>query len=243
MELNGTIALVTGAAQRVGREIALELARAGCDVAIHYNHSDRDAQSLAVMIESMDRRACLIQAELADPDTWPIVVERCVAQLGGLHILVNNASIFHEMSVEQFDLADWDRMFRINTSAPAALCHYAAPHLCRHDVAKIINITDISARSPWSNHLAYCASKAALDNLTRALALALAPRVQVNAVAPGIAMFPDSYDEATKARLVKKVPLKREGGPPDIARAVRFLCEADYITGQVISVDGGRSIA
>ncbi len=243
MNLEGAVAIVTGAARRVGRAIALDLARRGCDIAVHYHRSTNDAQSLASQIREIPRRCVLVQADLAQPESWPRIVDETVGGLGRLDVLVNNASVFAPISADGFDLEQWQQTLHVNVTAAAALCHYAVPHLRRTGHGKIINITDIAAETPWSDHIAYCASKAALTNLTKALAKALAPDVQVNAVAPGIAVFPDDYDEATRARLIAKVPLKRAGTPQDIAAAVGFCCaEGDYITGQVIAVDGGRSV-
>lgn len=244
MNLEGAVAIVTGAARRVGRAIALDLARRGCDIALHYRRSTDDAESLASRIREIPRRCLLVQADLAQPESWPRIVDETVSGLGHLDVLVNNASIFAPMTVERFDLGQWQQTMHINLTAAAALCHYAVPHLRRTGHGKIVNITDIAAETPWSDHIAYCASKAALTNLTKSLAKALAPDVQVNAVAPGIAVFPDDYDEATRARLIDKVPLKRAGTPEDIAAAVGFCCaDGDYITGQVVCVDGGRSVS
>ena len=242
--LAGNVALVTGSAKRIGRAIAIELATAGCDVAVHYNQSSDDAEETEASIIAVGQRAITIQADLLDPAAWPHIVESTVTGLGGLDILINNASVFSPARLADFDLDDWERNHRIHVTAPAALAHHAARHLARKSHGKIINIADIASQTPWPSHLPYSVSKAALASLTRALALELAPNVQVNAVAPGIAIFPDHYDEATKMRIIDKVPLSRTGTPSDIAGIVRYLCsEGHYITGQLIPVDGGRSIA
>ncbi|MEE9295693.1 MAG: SDR family oxidoreductase [Phycisphaerae bacterium] len=238
-----SVALITGAARRVGRAIALELARAGCDIAVHFNRSEDQARSLAEEIRRLNRRSHLIQADLNLPDSWPGIVHQAVEALGTVDILVNNAAVFHEMDLADFELEQWDHVFRVNVTAAAALCRHAWPHLRRRGCGKIINLADISANQPWSTHLAYCASKAALVSLTRALAKSLAPDVCVNAVSPGIAVFPEAYGADTRAKLISQVPLRRPGTSEDVAKTVRFLCiEAGYITGQVINVDGGRSI-
>lgn len=243
MKLDGRCAIVTGAAKRVGRAIALELARDGCDVAIHYHRSDADARTLADEINAMNRRTQLLCGDLAKADTWSRTINEAGNTFGRLDFLINNASVFEPMSLDRFDPEDWTRTMQINVTAVVGLSHYAAPHLRRTGGA-IVNLADISGDRPWSAHLAYCASKAALVNVTRSLAKALAPNVRVNAVSPGIAVFPDNYDDHTRAKLVAAVPAERPGNPEDIAKTVRFLCaEAHYITGQVINVDGGRSIA
>ena len=243
MELAGTVALVTGAARRVGRSIALELAAAGCDIALHYHRSRDDADSTARRIADLGRRCERIQADLAAPDAPARVIEAAVTAMGRLDVLVNNAAVFERMSLEEFDLDAWDRTMRVNLSAPAALAAHARAHLAARGRGKIVNVCDIAADRPWPSYLAYSASKAGLVALTRALARALAPQVQVNAVSPGIAEFPEDYDPDTRRRLVEQVPLRRAGSPEDVARTVRFLVQdGDYITGQVIHVDGGRSI-
>lgn len=236
-------ALVTGAAKRVGRAIALELAAHGWDIAVHYHTSCADASRLRDQIRSGGRRCELVHADLADPATWPRLINDAVQAMGRLNVLINNASVFDETDPASFDVAHWDRIHRINVLAPVALAHFAAPHLRPGGRGKIVNLTDISAERPWKSHAAYCASKAALVNVTKTLARLLAPEIQVNAVSPGIAVFPDSYDDATRRRLTARVPLRRPGVPRDVAALVRYLCaEGHYITGQVVAVDGGRSI-
>jgi pteridine reductase len=235
--------LVTGAARRVGRSVALELAEAGFDVAIHYGRSAADARELADQIRSRGRQAVLIQGDLADPSTPERVVHEAAAALGGLHVLVNSASVFEKASLEETDLAMWERALRVNLVAPAMLIRAAARIMRTAGGGRVVNITDILADRPAARHAAYCASKAALAGLTRCLALELAPDITVNAVAPGIAVFPEHYDQETQERLTSKVPLKRPGTPQDVAAAVRFLAvEGGYLTGQIINVDGGWSV-
>ena len=258
LKLEAAVALVTGGAKRVGRAIVLELARAGCDVAIHYRRARAEAQQLADEVDRLEtaatgsgrshrgRRTVVIGADLADPASWPMVIDETVKRLGRLDILINNASVFltpKPDSIEAFDAKQWESMFRVNLIAPTALCHHARPHLEGGGKGRIVNLCDISARAPWPDHLAYCTSKAALEALTRGLARAMAPNVRVNGVAPGIAVFPDEYPEELRRQLTGKVPLGRPGTPEEVARLVRFLVESgDYITGQIIPIDGGRSL-
>ena len=246
MDLTGKSCLVTGGAKRVGRAISLELARAGCDVAVHYLQSENEAGELADEVRRIGRRASTIQADLTDRVSWAFVIEHVLGSFGRLDVLINNASIFLTDAPDNltgFDVEQWERMLRVNLIAPVGLCHHAAPHLSASGDGCIVNLCDISADRPWSSHLSYAASKAGLVAMTKALARGLAPSVRVNAVSPGIAVFPESYSKNKRARLVDRVPLKKEGTPEDIARAVRYLCEAgDYVTGQVINVDGGRSV-
>ena len=246
MELVGKVALVTGGARRVGRAIVLELARAGCDVVVHLGRSQDDADSVVDEIRAMGRGAVSVSAPLEEPAAWKAIVDRAIGAFGRLDVLVNNASAFltdAPDTLEAFDPQLWERMLRVNLLAPMGLCHHAAPHLSANGNGRIVNLLDIAVERPWSTHLAYVASKAALASMTRALAKALAPRVCVNGVSPGIAIFPEAYDEELRRELVEKVPLKRAGTPEDIARTVRFLVESgDYITGQIVNVDGGRSL-
>ncbi len=240
-------ALVTGGAKRVGRAVAVELARAGYDVAIHYRTSESEACAVASQVESLGRKSTVVSADLNRPESWPAVIDQTVAQIGRLDVLVNNASEFSSKSQDSltaFNVEVWERLLRTNLVAPAALCHYAEAWLRASGRGCIVNLCDISADQPWSGHLAYCASKAGLVSLTKSLARAFAPAVRVNGVAPGIAVFPDTYDKPLRDRLVSDVPLAREGTPEEVAGLVRFLVvSGEYITGQVIPIDGGRSVA
>ncbi len=243
MSMLGRVALVTGGAKRVGRAIAVELAAAGCDVAVHYRTSANEAEEVAERIRDRGCRACCICGDLADLAAIPAIVEQAVGELGRLDILVNNASVFDRTPLPAFDAAEWERVFRINLIAPAALAAAARAHLSQSGAGAVVNLCDISAERPWRDYAAYCASKAALVCLTKSLAKELAPAVRVNGVSPGIAEFPDDYDEATRQKLIGMVPLKRAGTPQDIAGAVRYLVEqAHYVTGEVLTVDGGRRL-
>lgn len=247
MKLIGKKALVTGGAKRVGRAIAVELANAGCDVAIHYHSSKTSALELAAKIKSIGRRSFAVCGDLASPHNWDRIVDKSVAELGGLDVLINNASVFSADGsgnpASNFNRAHREVVYRVNVLALAALCHRARPHLEKNGGGAIVNLSDISASKPWPGYLAYCSSKAALNAVTTGLAKAFAPTIRVNAVAPGIAVFPEDYDHALRKKLVDRVPLGREGTPQEVAKLIRFLCEdGDYITGQIIAIDGGRSL-
>ena len=251
MDLKGSVALITGGAKRVGRAIALELARGGCGVAVHYRRSRAEADEVVSLATKLGRRAVAVDGDLTDPAAWPRIVQRTVDALGRLDILVNNASMFLPLpvagapgdSLDGFDPLLWDELLRTNLTAPVGLCHHARRHLAAHGIGKVVNVCDIAADRPWPDHLAYCASKAGLVAVTKALARALAPEVQVNGVAPGIAVFPDAYSGELRRQLVGRVPLSRPGTPEEVALLVRFLVEsADYITGQIVPIDGGRSL-
>lgn len=246
MSVEGSVALVTGGAKRVGRAIVLELASAGCDVAIHYRDSDAEAAQLATEVSALGRRAVTLEADLNDPTTWSGLVQQTVESLGGLDILINNASLFRtgeSDTLEAFDPLRWEEMFRTNLLAPVALCRYAAEHLRAGGRGRVVNLGDVEADPPRPTALAYCTSKAALAAVTRGLARSLAPDVLVNGVAPGIAVFPDDYSPEQRDALTSLVPLQRAGTPEEVARLVRFLVESgDYLTGQIIPLDGGRSL-
>lgn len=239
-------ALVTGGARRVGRAIVLELARGGCDVAIHYRRSRAEAQTLVEEVQRLGRRVIAVEGDLSRAEDCPRIVQETVDQLGQLNILINNASVFHtdgKDTLAAFDVQRWRETLETNVISPVALCQAAQSHLRSNGKGKVVNLCDVSAERPWPDHLAYCASKAALVTVTRALAKAMAPHVQVNGVAPGIAVFPQEYSAELRERLIAKVPLKRAGTPEEVARLVRFLVDdGDYITGQIIAIDGGRSV-
>lgn len=252
MNPDARVAMVTGGAHRVGRAIALELARAGCDVALHYSSSEVDAGQTASDIRALGQRCETFRMDfLKDFDPRALIGDVAV-KMGNLDILVNNAAVYepdgpadsHSLNSDRQGTAAWERAFRVNVFAPAGLCAAAAEGMRTRGRGKIINICDICTERPWVNYLAYGASKAALACLTRGLARSLAPRIQVNGVAPGIAEFPDEFDASQREVLTRRVPMQRAGSPEDIAKTVRFLVEGpDYITGQIIAVDGGRSVA
>lgn len=256
MSLAGKTALITGAARRVGRAIARELATAGCDVAIHYNTSVGEAHSLQDEISSLGHRASVIQADLRDPDRWPQLITQTAETHGGLDILINNASVFQPDAVntpalpdagqpnaaQALDVSAWDNALRVNLLAPVGLAVAAAP-LLRASGGRIVNLLDSLIDRTTPQHMAYLASKAALASATRNLARMLAPDVCVFGVSPGIAEFPENYDDEIRRRLLASVPQARAGSPEEVAKLVRFLVEhGDYMTGSLVSIDGGRGL-
>ena len=239
----GKTVLVTGAAKRVGRAIACELHAAGASVMIHYRSARAEAAALASELNAQrPRSAAMFQADLLDIDALPALVDACVEQFGALDALVNNASSFFATPLADIDQAAWDDLIGSNLKAPLFLAKAAASQL-RAARGALVNITDIHGERPLAGYPLYCAAKAGLLGLTRALAVELAPEVRVNAVAPGAILWPqDGFDEARRASVVEHALLKRTGSPQDIARAVRFLlAEATYVTGQVINVDNGQT--
>ena len=242
MELEGRVVLVTGAARRVGRAIALRLARAGCEMAVHYRRSEDDARQTADACRSHGRTAELFCADLADPGAASALVPAVLKRFGRLDVLVNNASVFEPMDIEAFRLDDWERTLRANLTAPMLLAHAAREALTQAG-GRVVNLCDIATQRPWPDHVAYIVSKGGLETLTRVLARALAPRVNVVGIAPGVAAWPDDYDQATRQRLTAKIPLQRAGTEDDIASLVHYLLrEGDYISGAIIPVDGGRHV-
>lgn len=242
VSLRGQRALVTGAGQRVGRAIALALGAAGMHVAVHYRESRKGAEDVAAQIAQSGGRASLLQADLSDRDAARSLVDRAVAQLGGLDLLVASAASFERVALADVDDAAWDRSLSLNLASPFALAQRAAPTL-RASRGSVVFITCSSASVPMKNYLPYVVSKGALRHLMKTLALELAPEVRVNAVAPGTVMPPSSYDAAAVARLERAIPLARVGSPEDIARAVLYLASSPFVTGHELAVDGGRSVA
>jgi NAD(P)-dependent dehydrogenase (short-subunit alcohol dehydrogenase family) len=242
MELTGKTALVTGAARRIGRAIALALAEAGADVAVHYHRSPAEAETLTDQIRRRARRAECFAADLADPPQIQRMFQAVGEVFGQLHVLVNNASVYRRTPLDALTAGPWDEVMAVNARAPA-LCIRHAVGLMR-DGGSIVNITDSGAQAGWAGYPAYCASKGALEALTRSAAAALAGRgIRVNAVAPGVAAWQEQTSEEAKQTVLKQIPMKREGGPEDVAAAVVFLVRNDYITAQTLRVDGGWRMA
>lgn len=236
------IALVTGAARRLGAAIARRLHAAGYDLALHYRHSAADMDALVAGFEAArPGSAFSLQADLAEYDRLPELVAHTLGRYGRLDALVNNASAFSPTPLGTITPADWDAQFLINARAPLILAQAAAPHL-KAARGAIVNLVDIYAERPLRDHVVYCMSKAALVAATRALALELAPEVRVNAIAPGAILWPEEGKaEAAKSALLARTPLARIGGEGDIADAVLWLLQgAGYTTGHVLPVEGGR---
>jgi pteridine reductase len=239
------VALVTGAARRLGAAIARTLHAAGFDVALHCHRSRAEADALAATLEATRAGSVLVlQADLAEFDRLPELVANTIGWRGRLDALVNNASAFFPTPFAATTPAQWDALFAANARAPFFLTQAAAPHL-RATRGAVVNLTDIHAERPLREHAVYGMSKAALAHMTRALALELAPDVRVNAIAPGAILWPedDGKSDAAKAALLARTPLGRTGTPEEVAEAVRWLLQdARYTTGQVLRLDGGRML-
>lgn len=239
------VALVTGAARRVGAQIARSLHAAGYDLALHFRRSSVEMADLQAELEARrPRSTLLLQAELADVARLPALVETVLAHFGRLDALVNNASAFHATPVGEASERDWDELFASNAKAPFFLAQAAAPAL-RASQGAIVNLVDIYAERPLRHHTLYCMAKAALQMLTLSLARELGPEVRVNGVAPGAVLWPESGKAYTDQQaLVAATALQRAGTPEDVAAAVLFLLrDARYTTGEILRVDGGRVLA
>jgi len=241
LTLNGKSALVTGGARRIGREIALALARAGADVAITYRTSSAEAAQTAREIESLGRRALAVECDVRSEASVRQAIAATMAKFGRLDVVVNNAAVFASAPLESMSLDSWDAVFETNARGPFLVAREALPFL-RTVEGRIVNIGSLGGIHAWSGHAHYCASKAALHSLTQAMAKAFAPQVSVNCVAPGWIELDDRpADEAS--RFAAKTPMGRNGTAEDIAQAVLFFATGPhFVTGQVLAVDGGLGL-
>jgi len=243
--LKGKTVLITGGAKRLGAAIAREMHGAGANLAIHYRKSSAAAAALAAEFNGLrPNSAAIVPADLLDVARLPSLVEFAVKNFGSLDVLINNASIFYPTPVGEITLAAFDDLIGTNLRAPLFLSQAAAPAL-RKSGGLIINIVDIHALRPLRNYTVYCTAKAGLHMLTRSLAKELGPEVRVNGIAPGPVLWPEGDgDTGKRAKIIERTILKRMGTPTDIARtALFFAAQAPFITGQVLAVDGGRSVA
>jgi pteridine reductase len=231
-----SLALVTGAAHRLGRVFALTLARHGFDILLHYHQSSDAARQTQAEIESLGRRVVPSQADLTDP----VQIQSLVSTLDALQIVVNSAAFMPDGNVDDLTLVNWDTTFDLNLRAPFLLAQECSKKMT--DGGLIVNITDVGAQKAWSRYPSYTVSKAALESLTRILARALAPNIRVNAIAPGFVLQSDIVADEEWQRLIKRIPLKRPARTDEIASALEFLLQNEYITGQTIVVDGGYSL-
>ena len=235
------VALVTGGAVRVGATISHGLAAAGFDLVVGYHASEGPALELAEQVRSAGRGCVLVPGDLAEPDTCEALVDAARETHGRLDLVVNSASSFEARALTGVDAAAWDAVMAVNVRAPHLVVR-AAADLLRAARGSVVNIVDLSALEPWPSRPDHSVSKAALAHLTRVQALALAPEVRVNAVAPGAVMIPVGWSEERWRRLGAATPLRRPGSARDVLDAVLYLATAQYVTGQVLTVDGGRSL-
>jgi len=236
------VALVTGGAVRVGRALSLGLADAGYDLAVTYRSSATEAEEVARRIREGGRRCELIPSDLSDADAPGVVTSVLERAFGRLDLLVNSAASFDASPLLDVDAERWDAVFALNVRAPHLLVRAAAP-LLRRSRGCVVNLADLSAFQPWLERPHHAVSKAALVHLTRVQARALAPDVRVNAVAPGAVLPPEDLSEEALRSLAEAAPLRRLGSPADVVTAVLYLAHAEFVTGEVIVVDGGRLLA
>ncbi len=243
-DLTDKVALITGGAQRVGAMTARLLHAAGANLVLHYRNSRQPALDLQSELNALRKNSViLVQADLLETIKLKAIIKSCIEQWGRLDILINNASSFYPTPIGKVSERDWDDLIGSNMKAPFFLSQAAAPYL-EQQKGCIISIVDIHAERPMEGHSVYNMAKAGLAMLVKTLAFELGPKVRVNGVSPGAIMWPDNdMDELTKQRIVSRTYLKRKGSAQDIARTVLFLAaHADYISGQIIAVDGGRSL-
>lgn len=242
--LRGKTALITGGAARLGAATVRHLHAAGARVVIHYRRSSGPAEALRdELLALRAESATAVQGDLVDPDVWPRLVKAAVAFGGGLDILINNASSYYPTPLAEATTTQWDDLFGSNARAPFFLAQAAAPEL-RKRHGCIVNMVDIHAERPNPDHPVYCMAKAANAMMVKSLALDLAPEVRVNGIAPGAALWPeDALADVEKLEILKRIPLQRAAGADQIAAAVMCMVTGpDYITGQILAVDGGRSV-
>ncbi|NPV55278.1 MAG: SDR family oxidoreductase [Anaerolineae bacterium] len=239
MDIKGKTALVTGGAIRVGKTLTLALARAGANVVINYNTSSAEAEQTVAEAEALGVRGMAVQADVSDAAQVQALVQRANQAFGGVDVLVNNASLFQKTPIPTDDFSAWHKVTGILINGTFYCANAVAPHMLEHG-GVIINMIDLSAWEPWHDFSGHVVGKAGLWALTKQLALDLAPRVRVNAVCPGPALPPPNYTPERIARTARKTMLGRWGTPEDMADAVMFLIGAEYITAEVIVVDGGE---
>ena len=239
--LAGKVALVTGAAKRIGRSVALRLASEGANVIVNYRNSKGDADQVVAEIAAMGRRAVAIQADVAKRADVTAMFAAVEKDFGRLDILINNAGMFFSAKFEELTEEQWDRILDTNLKSQFLCSQAAAPMLRRSGHGRIINFASLGGLLAWPAYTHYCVSKAGVIMLTRCLARALAPEITVNAIAPGTISFPGDAPEIA-ADYVQRTPLHRTGTAKDIDDAIMFLAQSEFVTGQVIVVDGGRTL-
>jgi 3-oxoacyl-[acyl-carrier protein] reductase/pteridine reductase len=242
LPLTGKSALVTGGARRIGRGIALALAEAGADVAITYLKSHKDASETLEQIKSLGCRALAVECDVRSEDSVRSAIHALTAIFGRLDIVVNNAAIFETAPLEKISVEQWDAVFETNARGPFLVAREALPHL-RAAQGRIVNIGSLGGIHAWAEHAHYCGSKAALHMLTQAMAKAFAPEVSVNCVAPGWIEFSETEDSAGP-RFAARAPMRRNGTADDVAQAVVFFATGpQFVTGQILAVDGGLGLS
>lgn len=247
MELKGTTVVVTGSSGRLGSAVVKALAEAGCNCICHYHRHKEKAESIVEQIETLGVKALAVEADLTKPEEIEEFFERTVG-LGTPQVLINSAAVFSRQPLAKVTFEEAQRVFNLNLVAPILTSRVFAKIVnarfgtSESVVGRIINIADVGGIKPWAEHVLYCSSKAGLIGATKALAKELAPAICVNAVAPGVVTWPSDFDESQKKRQLSFIPMKRIAEPGEVVDAIIFLLKNDYITGQVLNVDGGRGM-
>ncbi|MCI0527421.1 MAG: SDR family oxidoreductase [Nitrospira sp.] len=244
MKLEGATILITGGAKRVGRGIALALARQNARVAISYQTSSKAAEATVKEIQALGAKAVAVPADVSKAQDVDRLFKTVHKTLGSLDILINNAAVYEETPFDKITEKEWDRHLEINLKGSFLCARIASEVMQKQGRGKIINIADWSGIRPYKNYLPYCVSKAGVIALTKALALELAPTVQVNCICPGPILLPEFFGEKDRQEIIAQTPLARVGSPEDIAAAALFFIQgSDFVTGAILPVDGGRLIA
>ena len=242
MDLENKVALVTGAGVRIGQAVAVKLGQLGMRLVIHYHHSEEGAKQTIQRLPGKKSRHLVLQADLKDVSAIKELVHKAEKQVGPVSVLVNNAAEFFPTPLFSATEEEWDHLLALNLKAPFFLSQALGEKMKSSGEGKIINMVDVSAERPWKSFLPYCASKAALISLTKGLARALSPEVQVNGIAPGTVLPPPEHIGMDLNASVENSLLKRIGKAEDILQAVEYLLQSDFVTGTILPVDGGRSI-
>jgi pteridine reductase len=241
VELQGRTALVTGGGVRVGRVLAEGLAAAGARVVVHYNRSEEPAREVVAEIRCGGGEAVAIGADLADTDAVERLANEALSRFGAIDVLVNNASVFPPERLEETEADLWDHTLAVNLRAPFLLTRLLAAGMRERGAGVVVNLADLAGLQSWRGYAAHGVSKAGLIHLTRVAARALAPEIRVNAIAPGTVLPPEDTPDDEIERLARRAPLQRIGAPDDVLDALLYLVRADFVTGQVLVVDGGRT--
>lgn len=241
-DLRGKAALVTGAAVRVGRAIALALAEKGARIIVHYHTSSAEAEVLVTRIRADGGEAVAAGADLADLDQVERLAREAEGAFGGIDILVNNASVFPAARIGETDAALWDHTFAVNLRAPFFLIQHLAPGMRARGGGVVVNLADLAGLQAWPAYAAHSVAKAGLIQLTRVAARALAPEIRVAGIAPGTVLPPEEMPDDEVPRLAELAPLKTIGSPEDVVQALLYLLRADFVTGEILTVDGGRML-
>lgn len=240
MDIRGKVALVTGGAHRVGKAITMMLARAGAHVIVNYYSSSTEADQTVAEAQELGVRAQAIRCDVSEWTQVQSMADTILNEFGGVDIVVNSASLFDMTPFPTDDIAGWHRVTGISIDGPFYVCNALTPSMLARGGGAIVNIVDLSAWEPWFNFAAHSVSEAALLAFTKQMALELAPTIRVNAVAPGPVLPPPNYEESRVAQTAARTLLERWGTPEDVALAVRYLIESEYVTADVMTVDGGE---